>query len=541
MIWSELGASRGGGGRRAAAAAAAAASAASALPLKSCTYKLPVHPRSRLPAQRRPKKQCKIRKTHRWWCWPPALPRPPGCLRCLPIRPWPADTWPRFLRLALKPAATQKRDGPQQVRRRHSRSSHSRAAALRAAQRRGLPAASPPAASSPALLPLLPLRLLPPPRRRCCRCCRCSCCRSCRSGPQHKRCNAVAAAPPAATAAAVAAAAAAAAGRRAGVQQQLLHCGRRLSPPPRRKSCSCSRFRGCRARVAASRTTRTGTSPTKRRRRCQLRAKLSLFFAASWLPPAFVLPRFLGYLPLAPRPCVAALPPNAHRAATLPRPGPSPPSPSAHALSQLTGRHFKPAAARTVGRTGRQHVSTSGKQRRLRTGRPAGLGRRGLHRGPCMARRPRYRAAKPGGCSRRPQHVRRAAGPHAPSSGPSGCADAAVRLPPGPGAGQQHGALPGPPDPAAGRRSPRPPPPTHLQLLPCTSKRPRRACRAGKCAWGDPVSARSSEGPQGRPAGLASGSNCPAVHTDVAHRACKPPPARCAPAPSPAQPPAPLP
>lgn len=40
----------------------------------------------------------------RWWCWPPALPRPPGCLRCLPMRPWPADTWPRFLRLALKPA-----------------------------------------------------------------------------------------------------------------------------------------------------------------------------------------------------------------------------------------------------------------------------------------------------------------------------------------------------------------------------------------------------------------------------------------------------
>lgn len=40
----------------------------------------------------------------RWWCWPPALPRPPGCLRCLPIRPWPADTWPRFLRWALNPA-----------------------------------------------------------------------------------------------------------------------------------------------------------------------------------------------------------------------------------------------------------------------------------------------------------------------------------------------------------------------------------------------------------------------------------------------------
>jgi hypothetical protein len=34
----------------------------------------------------------------RWWCWPPALPRPPGCLRCFPMRPWPADTCPRFLR-----------------------------------------------------------------------------------------------------------------------------------------------------------------------------------------------------------------------------------------------------------------------------------------------------------------------------------------------------------------------------------------------------------------------------------------------------------
>ena len=27
-----------------------------------------------------------------WWCWPPALPRPEGCLRCLPMRPCPADT-----------------------------------------------------------------------------------------------------------------------------------------------------------------------------------------------------------------------------------------------------------------------------------------------------------------------------------------------------------------------------------------------------------------------------------------------------------------
>merc|ERR1719348_574034 len=29
-----------------------------------------------------------------WWCWPPALPRPPGCFLCLPMRPWPWDTWP---------------------------------------------------------------------------------------------------------------------------------------------------------------------------------------------------------------------------------------------------------------------------------------------------------------------------------------------------------------------------------------------------------------------------------------------------------------
>ena len=27
---------------------------------------------------------------------PPALPRPPGCFLCLPIRPWPALTWPLF-------------------------------------------------------------------------------------------------------------------------------------------------------------------------------------------------------------------------------------------------------------------------------------------------------------------------------------------------------------------------------------------------------------------------------------------------------------
>ncbi|CAN1838690.1 hypothetical protein LINPERHAP1_LOCUS35525 [Linum perenne] len=36
-----------------------------------------------------------------WWCIPPALPRPPGCLRCLPTRPCPALTWPLFLRFFL--------------------------------------------------------------------------------------------------------------------------------------------------------------------------------------------------------------------------------------------------------------------------------------------------------------------------------------------------------------------------------------------------------------------------------------------------------
>ncbi len=35
----------------------------------------------------------------RWWCWPPALPRPAGCFRCLPIRPWPMHSCPRFLRV----------------------------------------------------------------------------------------------------------------------------------------------------------------------------------------------------------------------------------------------------------------------------------------------------------------------------------------------------------------------------------------------------------------------------------------------------------
>ena len=39
-----------------------------------------------------------------WWCWPPAIPRPPGCFRCLPMRPWPALTWPRFFLFLLRPA-----------------------------------------------------------------------------------------------------------------------------------------------------------------------------------------------------------------------------------------------------------------------------------------------------------------------------------------------------------------------------------------------------------------------------------------------------
>merc|ERR1719259_142865 len=29
-----------------------------------------------------------------WWCCPPAFPLPPGCFLCLPILPWPWDTWP---------------------------------------------------------------------------------------------------------------------------------------------------------------------------------------------------------------------------------------------------------------------------------------------------------------------------------------------------------------------------------------------------------------------------------------------------------------
>lgn len=32
---------------------------------------------------------------------PPAFPRPPGCLRCLPMRPWPWLTWPRSFRVFL--------------------------------------------------------------------------------------------------------------------------------------------------------------------------------------------------------------------------------------------------------------------------------------------------------------------------------------------------------------------------------------------------------------------------------------------------------
>ena len=32
-----------------------------------------------------------LSKLIRWWCWPPAFPQPPGCLRCFPIRPWPVN------------------------------------------------------------------------------------------------------------------------------------------------------------------------------------------------------------------------------------------------------------------------------------------------------------------------------------------------------------------------------------------------------------------------------------------------------------------
>ena len=41
-------------------------------------------------------------KRIRWWCIPPALPRPPGCFLCLPMRPWPALTCPLFFRFFLK-------------------------------------------------------------------------------------------------------------------------------------------------------------------------------------------------------------------------------------------------------------------------------------------------------------------------------------------------------------------------------------------------------------------------------------------------------
>lgn len=37
----------------------------------------------------------------RWWCMPPAFPRPPGCFLCFPILPCPALTCPRFFRCFL--------------------------------------------------------------------------------------------------------------------------------------------------------------------------------------------------------------------------------------------------------------------------------------------------------------------------------------------------------------------------------------------------------------------------------------------------------
>lgn len=43
---------------------------------------------------------------------PPALPRPPGCFLCLPTRPWPALTWPRFFRFFFRSAGEGVRRGP---------------------------------------------------------------------------------------------------------------------------------------------------------------------------------------------------------------------------------------------------------------------------------------------------------------------------------------------------------------------------------------------------------------------------------------------
>jgi len=43
-----------------------------------------------------------LSKRIRWWCIPPALPRPPGCFLCLPMRPCPALTCPLFFRFFLK-------------------------------------------------------------------------------------------------------------------------------------------------------------------------------------------------------------------------------------------------------------------------------------------------------------------------------------------------------------------------------------------------------------------------------------------------------
>lgn len=92
------------------------------------------------------------------------------------------------------------------------------------------------------------------------------------------------------------------------------------------------------------------------------------------------------------------------------------------------------------------------------------------------------------------QHVLGSREPHAPPSGPSRRPDAAVRRAAAAGRRQPHGALPGPPGPAAARRSPRPAAPAHLQLLPCTTKRPRRAGRPPKWACGDPDVARCCAG-----------------------------------------------
>ena len=60
----------------------------------------------------------------RWWCCPPALPRPPGCLRCFPMRPFPCDTEPRTVRVFLRICLTTACEKSARRRRRGSASGH---------------------------------------------------------------------------------------------------------------------------------------------------------------------------------------------------------------------------------------------------------------------------------------------------------------------------------------------------------------------------------------------------------------------------------